>query len=139
MTEGSNHFPGNGSDEELESAAVLGAAAIQRLIADRNHLRSEVAAAKVAQERLHQSTSNSEKPFCRCYSNSMSRCGKQSPDDRRVILPKRRTPQSSSTPMACLLPLDQSGLMEPMGAIMDMSFRSSLKDRVGVRPESPLP
>jgi hypothetical protein len=54
MTEGSNHFPGNGSDEELESAAVLGAAAIQRLIADRNHLRSEVAAAKVAQERLHQ-------------------------------------------------------------------------------------
>jgi hypothetical protein len=54
MTEGSNHFPQIESDEELENAAVVGAAAVQRLIADRNRLRAELAASKAAQERLHQ-------------------------------------------------------------------------------------
>jgi hypothetical protein len=54
MTEGSNHFPQIESDEELENAAVVGAAAVQRLIADRNRLRNELAGSRAAQERLHQ-------------------------------------------------------------------------------------
>lgn len=54
MSEGSNHFLQIKSDEELENAAVAGAAAVQRLIADRNHLRNELANSKAAHERLHQ-------------------------------------------------------------------------------------
>ena len=42
------------SDEELETAAVAGAAAVQRLIADRNNLRSQLAASRAAQEELRQ-------------------------------------------------------------------------------------
>lgn len=42
------------SDEELETAAVAGAAAVQRLIADRNNLRNQLAAARAAQEELRQ-------------------------------------------------------------------------------------
>jgi hypothetical protein len=41
-------------DEELETAAVAGAAAVQRLIADRNNLRSQLAASRAAQEELRQ-------------------------------------------------------------------------------------
>ena len=54
MTEGPNHFSQIESDEELENAAVVGAAAVQRLIADRNRLRNELASSRAAQERLHQ-------------------------------------------------------------------------------------
>ena len=54
MSEGSNHFLQIKSDEELENAAVVGAAAVQKLIADKNHLRNELASSKAARERLHQ-------------------------------------------------------------------------------------
>ena len=40
------------SDEDLENAAVAGAAAVQRLIADRNNLRSQLAASRAAEEDL---------------------------------------------------------------------------------------
>ena len=39
---------------ELESAAVAGAAAVQTLIADRNNLRNQLAAAKTGQKELRQ-------------------------------------------------------------------------------------
>ena len=42
------------SDEELENAAVAGAAAVQRLIADRNNLRNQLAASRAAEEELRQ-------------------------------------------------------------------------------------
>ena len=42
------------SDDELEAAAVAGAAAVQRLIADRNSLRDQLAASRAAQEELRQ-------------------------------------------------------------------------------------
>ena len=44
MTEGSNHIDQFETDHEIESAAVAGAAAVQRLIADRNSLRNRLAA-----------------------------------------------------------------------------------------------
>lgn len=44
MTEGSNHIDQVEADHEIESAAVAGAAAVQRLIADRNSLRKRLAA-----------------------------------------------------------------------------------------------
>jgi hypothetical protein len=44
MTERSNHIDQFGTDHEIESAAVAGAAAVQRLIADRNSLRNRLAA-----------------------------------------------------------------------------------------------
>lgn len=44
MTEGSNHIDQVEIDHEIESAAVAGAAAVQRLIADRNSLRNRLAA-----------------------------------------------------------------------------------------------
>jgi hypothetical protein len=49
MTEGSNHLPYNESDQELESTAVAGAVAVQKLIADRNSLRDQLAASLAAQ------------------------------------------------------------------------------------------
>jgi hypothetical protein len=52
MTEGSNHFLQIESDEELEAAAVVGAAAVHKLIADRNNLRNELATSKAAHEDL---------------------------------------------------------------------------------------
>ena len=42
------------SDEELENAAVAGAAAVQRLIADRNNLRNQLVASRAAEEELRQ-------------------------------------------------------------------------------------
>jgi len=42
------------ADEELENAAVAGAAAVQRLIADRNNLRNQLAASRAAEEELRQ-------------------------------------------------------------------------------------
>lgn len=60
MTDGQNHNVQTESDQELETAAVAGAAAVQRLIADRNNLRNrlalherELAASRAAQEDLH--------------------------------------------------------------------------------------
>jgi hypothetical protein len=54
MTEGLNHIEAIESDEQLERSAVAGAAAVERLIADRNHLRNllarELAASRAAQE-----------------------------------------------------------------------------------------
>jgi len=44
MTEGSNHIVAIESDDELERSAVAGAAAIERLISDRNNLRNLLAA-----------------------------------------------------------------------------------------------
>jgi hypothetical protein len=41
MTEGPNHFLPIDSDQDLETAAVIGAAAVQKLIADRNNLRMD--------------------------------------------------------------------------------------------------
>jgi hypothetical protein len=52
MTEGYISIAQVESDDELETAAVAGAAAVQRLIADRNHLRDELAASRAAQEEL---------------------------------------------------------------------------------------
>jgi septation ring formation regulator EzrA len=54
MTEGYINIAQVESDEELETAAVAGAAAVQRLIADRNNLRNQLAASRVAQEELRQ-------------------------------------------------------------------------------------
>jgi len=50
MTEGSIHIAQIESDQDLETAAVAGAAAVQRLIADRNNLRSQLEASRAAQE-----------------------------------------------------------------------------------------
>src|SRR5262250_1023711 len=44
MTEGSNHIVAIETDDELERSAVAGAAAVERLIADRNNLRNLLAA-----------------------------------------------------------------------------------------------
>jgi hypothetical protein len=52
MTEGPNHFLPIDSDQDLETAAVIGAAAVQKLIADRNNLRMELGASRAAQEDL---------------------------------------------------------------------------------------
>ena len=52
MTEGYINIAQVESDEELETAAVAGAAAVQRLIADRNNLRDELAASRAAEEEL---------------------------------------------------------------------------------------
>lgn len=54
MTEGYINVGDAHSDEELETAAVAGAAAVQTLIADRNNLRNQLAAAKTGQEELRQ-------------------------------------------------------------------------------------
>ena len=53
MSEGSNHTAQIESDQELETAAVAGAAAVQRLIADRKNLQNQLAASRAAQEELH--------------------------------------------------------------------------------------
>ena len=59
MTEGPSHIVSIESDEELERSAVAGAAAVERLIADRNNLRSilvaherELAASRAAGDDL---------------------------------------------------------------------------------------
>jgi hypothetical protein len=59
MTEGPSHIVPIESDEELERSAVAGAAAVERLIADRNNLRSilaaherELAASRAAEDNL---------------------------------------------------------------------------------------
>jgi hypothetical protein len=52
MTVGPNHFLQAESDQELETAAVIGAGAVQKLIADRNKLRTELEASKTAHEDL---------------------------------------------------------------------------------------
>ena len=59
MTEESNQIVAIESDEELERSAVAGAAAVERLISDRNNLRNilaaherELAASRAAQESL---------------------------------------------------------------------------------------
>ena len=44
MTEGSNHIVAIETDDELERSAVAGAAAVERLIADRNKFRNLLAA-----------------------------------------------------------------------------------------------
>lgn len=49
MTEGANYIA---SDQELETAAIAGAAAVERLITERNSFRTELAASKAAQEEL---------------------------------------------------------------------------------------
>src|SRR5262245_7244687 len=60
MTQESNQIVAIESDQELERSAVVGAAAVERLIADRNNLRSilaaherELAASRAAQESLN--------------------------------------------------------------------------------------
>jgi hypothetical protein len=59
MTEESNQIVAIESDEELERSAVAGAAAVERLISDRNNIRNilaaherELAASRAAQESL---------------------------------------------------------------------------------------
>jgi hypothetical protein len=52
MTEGSNHLAHSDFDQELESTAVAGAVAVQKLIADRNNLREQLAASLRAQSEL---------------------------------------------------------------------------------------
>ena len=52
MTEGYFNIGQTKSDDELETAAVAGAAAIQSLIADRNSLRNQLATSRAAQEEL---------------------------------------------------------------------------------------
>ena len=52
MTEGSNHIDQLEFDQELEATAVAGAAAVQKLIADRNNLREQLAASLASQEEL---------------------------------------------------------------------------------------
>lgn len=59
MTEGLEHVGLMESDQDIETAAVAGAAAVQRLIADRTQLRArlslqeqELAASRVAQDEL---------------------------------------------------------------------------------------
>jgi hypothetical protein len=49
MTEGSNKLAHIDFDQELESTAVAGAVAVQKLIADRNRLREELTASLAAQ------------------------------------------------------------------------------------------
>jgi hypothetical protein len=60
MPQESNQIVAIESDQELERSAVVGAAAVERLIADRNNLRSilaaherELAASRAAQESLN--------------------------------------------------------------------------------------
>jgi hypothetical protein len=52
MTEGSNHVEHMDFDQELESTAVAGAVAVQKLIADRNNLREQLAVSLAAQSEL---------------------------------------------------------------------------------------
>ena len=52
MTEGSNHLEHMDFDQELESTAVAGAVAVQKLIADRNNLREQLTASLAAQSEL---------------------------------------------------------------------------------------
>jgi hypothetical protein len=52
MTEGLNQPSHADFDQELESTAVAGAAAVQKLIADRNNLREQLAASLGAQSEL---------------------------------------------------------------------------------------
>ena len=49
MIEGSNKLVHIDFDQEIESAAVAGAVAVQKLIADRNRLREELTASLAAQ------------------------------------------------------------------------------------------
>jgi hypothetical protein len=52
MTEGSNKLSHVDFDQEIESTAVAGAVAVQKLIADRNRLREELTASLAAQAEL---------------------------------------------------------------------------------------
>src|SRR5262245_54577163 len=52
MTEGSNKLAHIDFDEEIESTAVAGAVAVQKLIADRNRLREELTTSLAAQAEL---------------------------------------------------------------------------------------
>src|SRR5262245_47515613 len=52
MTEGSTHLAHMDFDQELESTAVAGAVAVQKLIADRNNLRDQLTASLAAQAEL---------------------------------------------------------------------------------------
>ena len=52
MTEGSTHLAHMDFDQELESTAVAGAVAVQKLIADRNNLREQLTASLAAQSEL---------------------------------------------------------------------------------------
>ena len=52
MAEGSNHLAHMDFDQELKSTAVAGAVAVQKLIADRNNLREQLAASLAAQSEL---------------------------------------------------------------------------------------
>jgi hypothetical protein len=52
MTEGSNKLAHIDFDQEIESTAVAGAVAVQKLIADRNRLREELTASLTAQAEL---------------------------------------------------------------------------------------
>ena len=90
MTEGLRHFVPIESDEGLERSAVAGAAAVEKLIADRNNLRNllatherELAASRAAQEDLKRQlgysingTSNSERESSLNYSSSTAPCAR---------------------------------------------------------------
>lgn len=52
MTEGSHHIAQFEFDQELEATAVAGTAAVQKLIADRNNLRDQLAASLASQQEL---------------------------------------------------------------------------------------
>ncbi len=52
MTEGSTNLAHTNFDQELEFTAVAGAVAVQKLIADRNNLREQLAASLAAQSEL---------------------------------------------------------------------------------------
>jgi hypothetical protein len=52
MTEGCTHLAHVDFDQELESTAVAGAVAVQKLIADRNNLREQLTASLAAQSEL---------------------------------------------------------------------------------------
>jgi hypothetical protein len=52
MTEGSNKLTHIDFDQEIESTAIAGAVAVQRLVADRNRLREELTASLAAQAEL---------------------------------------------------------------------------------------
>jgi hypothetical protein len=52
MTEGPNHVSQLSTDQELESTAIAGAEAVQRLIAERNNLRDQLASSLATQEEL---------------------------------------------------------------------------------------
>ncbi|MBK5198238.1 MAG: hypothetical protein JJE37_08145 [Methyloceanibacter sp.] len=101
------------SDEDLETAAVAGAAAVQRLIADRNDLRNQLAASRAAQEELRQRFGMLHQHYIELAKRVLAQLRHFDSTLRDAIRDRPEASNDEATMPASMKQFDSSGL--PMG------------------------